>query len=262
MSQEKTCMGRLLRAEKMKYRRSGTDMLWYLLPVLTLAVAFVLSTTYGTVSAYNWWYVGMYPAMTGLLCCLAAGKDGKMEDRAILSLPVPLARLWDAKVLTCILWMVKANILLALAVWITGNLIFPHLGMSQTLQVSLSQAGAAVLVMVVAGSWQVPFCLFLGRRLGMLPALLIQMGLTLTGILAAVTPFWMVDLYAILPRMMCVVIGVLPNNMPARPGNPTFSAELLDPASLAPGLAISLALLVLLWCLSRRWYERKGAARV
>ena len=55
MSQEKTCMGRLLRAEKMKYRRSGTDMLWYLLPVLTLAVAFVLSTTYGTVSAYNWW---------------------------------------------------------------------------------------------------------------------------------------------------------------------------------------------------------------
>ena len=46
MSQEKTCMGRLLRAEKMKYRRSGTDMLWYLLPVLTLAVAFVLSTTY------------------------------------------------------------------------------------------------------------------------------------------------------------------------------------------------------------------------
>ena len=51
MSQEKTCMGRLLRAEKMKYRRSGTDMLWYLLPVLTLAVAFVLSTTYGTVSA-------------------------------------------------------------------------------------------------------------------------------------------------------------------------------------------------------------------
>ena len=27
-------------------------------------------------------------------------------------------------------------------------------------------------------------------------------------------------------------------------------------------LAISLALLVLLWCLSRRWYERKGAARV
>lgn len=77
MSQEKTCMGRLLRAEKMKYHRSGTDMLWYLLPVLTLAVAFVLSTTYGTVSAYNWWYVGMYPAMTGLLCCLAAGKDGK-----------------------------------------------------------------------------------------------------------------------------------------------------------------------------------------
>ena len=62
MSQERTCMGRLLRAEKMKYRRSGTDMLWYLLPVLTLAVAFVLSTTYGTVSAYNWWYVGMYPA--------------------------------------------------------------------------------------------------------------------------------------------------------------------------------------------------------
>lgn len=96
MSQEKTCMGRLLRAEKMKYRRSGTDMLWYLLPVLTLAVAFVLSTTYGTVSAYNWWYVGMYPAMTGLLCCLAAGKDGKMEDRAILSLPVPLARRCDA----------------------------------------------------------------------------------------------------------------------------------------------------------------------
>ena len=72
----------------------------------------------------------------------------------------------------------------------------------------------------------------------------------------------MVDPYAILPRMMCVVIGVLPNNMPARPGNLTFSAELLDPASLAPGLGISLALLVLLWCLSRRWYERKGAARV
>ena len=261
MSQEKTCMGRLLRAEKMKYRRSGTDMLWYLLPVLTLAVAFVLSTTYGTVSAYNWWYVGMYPAMTGLAVLSGGRKRRKNGGQGHPSLLCPWRASGTPKVLTCILWMVKANILLALAVWITGNLIFPHLGMSQTLQVSCPRpggfpchgcgrklAGAALPVPLAAPGYAAgsadPDGTYTYRHSGRCDALLEGGSL------------------CILPRMMCVVIGVLPNNMPARPGQSYFLCGAAGSGQPGSGAGDQLALLVLLWCLSRRWYERKGATRV
>ena len=105
------------------------------------------------------------------------------------------------------------------------------------------------------------FSLGMKQRLGMLPALIINVALATSGVLTAVTSFWMADPYAVLPRLMCAVIGVLPNNMPARPGIPTYSPELLDTSAILPGLTLCLALLVFLWYLSRRWYERKGAVQ-
>ena len=261
MSSEKISLWSLCRAEAMKYRRSGTGKLWLFMPAVTLAVAFWLSRSYGTISGYNWWYVGLYPGMLSLVCCMTAAKDAKLGSRAVLSLPVRPARVWDAKILTCALAAAKANILVGVLAWVLGNILLPAVGIEQTLQVSWTQTLAAVLVMTAAGIWQVPLCLWMGQRLGMLPALIINVALATSGVLTAVTSFWMADPYAVLPRLMCAVIGVLPNNMPARPGIPTSSPELLDTSAILPGLTLCLALLVFLWYLSRRWYERKGAVQ-
>ena len=111
MSSEKISLWSLCRAEAMKYRHSGTGKLWLFMPAVTLAVAFWLSRSYGTISGYNWWYVGLYPGMLSLVCCMTAAKDAKLGSRAVLSLPVRPARVWDAKILTCALAAAKANIL-------------------------------------------------------------------------------------------------------------------------------------------------------
>ena len=61
---------------------------------------------------------------------------------------------------------------------------------------------------------------------------------------------------AIASRLMCSVIGVLPNGLPARPGEMTFSQELLDTSAILPGIAASVIWLAVFWFAGRKLYER------
>ena len=97
------------------------------------------------------------------------------------------------------------------------------------------------------------------RKIGMLPTLAVNMALNTSGCLTAVTGLWMLNPWGILPRIMCPVIGILPNGLTAHPGNTGYIPGITDPASLFIGSFICLALFVILWVATRVWYDRKGA---
>ena len=88
------------------------------------------------------------------------------------------------------------------------------------------------------------------------------MALNLAGVVAAVESFWFLCPYSILPRMMCSVLGILPNGLPAREGSMTFSPELLEGSNVLYGLILTLLWCLLLWAVTRSWYSRKGAQTV
>ena len=69
---------KMYRAENLKYRHSFTGILWFLMQLLTLALAYGISRGNGISSAYNWWYTLMLPGMLTLVVCLIGEKDRKM----------------------------------------------------------------------------------------------------------------------------------------------------------------------------------------
>lgn len=218
---------RLYRAENLKFRHTVTGKLWILMQTLTLLLAYGISRGNGISSAYNWWYTLMLPGMVTLSACMIGEKDRKGKNRAVLSLPSSPGKVWDAKILVGMKTLLLANLL-----------------------------GAAATL------WQIPLCLWMSQKWGFLPALILNMILNGSGPLAAVTPYWILDPWAILPRLMTGIIGILPNGLPAMPGSMTYTPGITDNSVIIPGVMVMIAWLAVLWGLSRFWYERKGAQTV
>ena len=108
----------------------------------------------------------------------------------------------------------------------------------------------------------VPCCLRLNQKWGLLPALIINMIMNTAGTVLAVTSYWMLNPWAVLPRLMTAVVGILPNCMPAVPGSATYFPGITDPSSILPGILVTIVWFGVLWVISRIWYKRKGALTV
>ena len=74
---------------------------------------------------------------------------------------------------------------------------------------------------------------------------------------AATETLWQIP-YAIPARLMCPVLKILPNGLPAEPGSITFTQELLSWNSILPGVVISVFCFLLITEICVRLYERKG----
>ena len=249
----------LYHAEKLKYRHSLSGKLWILFPCLTLLMAYGLAANYGTVDSYNWWYIGILPGFLTLYCCMSQEKEKKIRNQAVLLTAEDLKKAWDAKTLNAVKYVAAANVLLVSCSFLLGNIVMPLLQQEQVIYVSAGQNVLAALVMILASLWQIPLCLWMDRKIGMFPTLAVNMALNTSGCLTAVTGLWMLNPWGILPRIMCPVIGILPNGLTAHPGNTGYIPGITDPASLFIGSFICLALFVILWAATRVWYDRKGA---
>lgn len=253
---------RLYRAENLKFRHTVTGKLWILMQALTLLLAYGISRGNGISSAYNWWYTLMLPGMVTLSACMIVEKDRKGKNRAVLSLPSSPGKVWDAKILVGMKTLLLANLLGAAANLILGLYLIPRFWIPQVLEISPAQIAASGAVMTAATLWQIPLCLWMSQKWGFLPALILNMILNGSGPLAAVTPYWILDPWAILPRLMTGIIGILPNGLPAVPGSMTYTPGITDNSVILPGVLVTIAWLAVLWGLSRFWYERKGAQTV
>lgn len=253
---------RLYRAERIKGRHTAANRLWLLMPVLTLALAYGISQSNGTNSAYNWWYTLMMQGMVTLYCCLAGGLDRERKNRVVLSVPVKLGKIWDAKLLTGIKTVIFSNLLLTLGILALANGLLPLLGLASSMEIGLGQAAWAAGVMMVSTLWQIPFCFWMNQKWGLLPTLIINMVMTAAGVVLAVTPLWLAFPWAVLPRLMVSVVGILPNGLPVSPESITYHPQIGDPGCILPGILVTLIWLAALWAASRIWYGRKGAQTV
>lgn len=188
---------KMYRAENLKYRHSFTGILWFLMQLLTLALAYGISRGNGISSAYNWWYTLMLPGMLTLVVCLIGEKDRKMKNRAVLPLPVRTGSIWDAKILVGIKSLLLANLFGAAANLILGQYLLPRLWIPQVLELTPVQIAAAAAVMTVTALWQIPFCLWMDQKWGMLPTMIVNIILNGSGTFMAVTTLWMMNPWAV-----------------------------------------------------------------
>lgn len=84
-----------LRAEHLKFKRTATNKLLFILAFMTAVFAWLVSGFYGfQFAVFYWWYVFLFPGTIVVLC----GLSQKKEERAgryysVLSMPISLAKL-------------------------------------------------------------------------------------------------------------------------------------------------------------------------
>ena len=137
---------------------------------------------------------------------------------------------------------------------------FGKKNLNEIIKVPIFNKLVAVLLLVITFLWQIPLCLFLGSKIGMFPTILINIiAYMVLGILAATKSIWWMIPYAIPARLMCPILKVLPNGLPAVEGSMTFKPELLSNSVILPGVIITVILFIILTMVTAKWYEGQEA---
>lgn len=245
-------------AECLKCRHTAAGKVVIMMPLVVMMLAAVMTHNYFAVDSYNWWYSMAGAGMAALVCGIVGGKDRKMKNHAIWSLPCDLGSVWDAKILYGVCATGISSLVLTVSTVVVGQILKYGLKMTFFVEPSIGIQLLAWVVMWITFLWQVPLCMFLTQRIGLFPTLLLHMGIY-AGMswFVSLTPYYPLLPGAITSRMMCPVLGVLPNGLLAVEGSMTYSPELMDGSSLWIGMLSALIWFVVLWRLGRKWYERQ-----
>lgn len=178
-----------------------------------------------------------------------------MGNRAVVSIPIDLKKVWIAKVMIGIeMLTVSCGIIficsaLSLLVW-RGQ---------YTYSISLLDAFTAAVVLVLTTAWQIPFCMLLSQKMGIFLLLIINYILSIAGVILAVTKYWILFPSSYASRLMIPIIHVLPNGLFAEEGSATFSEELLSSNSIVLGIVIAMLLFIGLTWISAKLFAGREA---
>ena len=211
-------MGNYIPSELLKQRRAFTKKLIWIAPLLTLFISAFAPVWYQQ-NSYNWWYVLLYPGCLTLLCILAEQRDwARLKYRAVYPLPVDLKKVWYAKIITCIIYIVAANLIFMLGNLLGSGIIW--LVFRIPVRIHIIQALTGTVCIILTSAWNIPLCLWLSQKAGPFAALIGNMALSvMTGLLGADTALWILCPYSWVPRLMVPVLGILPNGEIASPGD-------------------------------------------
>lgn len=216
-------------------------------PVITFILAFVLTpgmTNAYAESVWNWWYTLLLPGMLAVICYLSMACEKKINYYNLMTLSTGKRKLMLGKIIYtgCII-LISNMIVFAGAS--SGGLLL-------TTRVPLDGAVIAVLLLTVTQLWEIPVFLFLSERFGMITELLICLFLTVGGTIMAQTGKWYLLASAIPMRILCPLLHILPNGIPAEEENP-----LLDMGVVAPGICLSVIWFVFATVLFLNWFDKR-----
>lgn len=249
-------------AEKLKYRHTSMNCLTVAMPFSGVFLAAWLLNIFFAVDSYNWWYIGLYPGFIGIMCSIIGGKDKKKKNFTILSLPCRMAGIWDAKIMVGAMMSGIAVGIVVISTIIMGKVLEITMNVQFVASPSVAMQILAGIVMWLTTLWQIPFCLFLTQKVGKFLMLVIHLGIYLVLTVTVSLSSWF-PLFpgAITSRLMCPILGVLPNGLLLQPGQTTYSPELAEMSSLIIGIPAAIIWFVLFWWGSRRWFERKVVSK-
>lgn len=168
-----------LKAEHIKFKRTISNKLLWIAPLMTALFAWIVSGFYGfQYMTFYWWYAFLLPGTIAILCALSHQKEERAgKYYSVLSLPISLQKFELAKAAIIAEKLLIASLFLALFVSIC-NIISPALAVY-----SVSRNMIGSICIVLASVWQIPLCLCLARKAGMLLPIIIN---TLLGIMMPV----------------------------------------------------------------------------
>lgn len=237
----------IVKAEYQKTKNSMSRRLIWAFPLITFAVAFVL--TAGMKNAYaesvwNWWYTLLSPGLIALICYFSMKQEKKTNYYNLMTLSTDKRKLMIGKIFYMSGMILGSDMIIFAGASLGGSLL--------TTNVPFRGAAAAVLVLTVTQLWEIPVFLFLSERFGMISELLLSLFLSVGGTILSQTGKWFLFVFAIPMRTLTPLIHVLPNGIGAADGNP-----LLDMRVVLPGICLSVMWFILITFLFVNWFDRR-----
>lgn len=165
-----------LKAEHLKFKRTISNKLLWITPLMTAFFAWIISGFHGyQYMTFYWWYAFLLPGTLSILCSLSQQKEERAgKYYSVLSLPIDLKKFEFAKAMIIIEKLLIAALFMAAFASISN-------GISPALAVySVEQNMIGSICIVLASVWQIPLCLYLARKAGIMMPVIIN---TLFGIL-------------------------------------------------------------------------------
>lgn len=236
-------------AENLKHRRSFLKKLIVIAPLTAILNAFILMQNYFAVNAYNWWYVILMPASFALITAMIHRKDDrKLKYRAVFPLNISLKKMWLSKVFVALIYIVIAS-----AIHMTGVFVLQYMAGSRLIPYyGFATLFLASFLLVVVNLWQIPFCLFLAKKIGFVASVVgnVIAGILL-GIVFSTTNAWIFCPYSWGMRLMIPVLKILPNGTLAEAAEPMISNT-----SFAVPCIMSIVIFVVLAVFTANWFSK------
>ncbi|MBW9146498.1 lantibiotic immunity ABC transporter MutE/EpiE family permease subunit [Clostridium sp. CM028] len=234
-----------LQAENLKCKRTFIKKIIFLAPMVTFLIA-LSSVIWFQANSFNSWYMMILPGYISIMAVMTNEREEKkLRYRAVFGLPISLKKVWISKVLVNGFYMLLSCMVLSVGI-ILGGYYFP-------VTVPFFRALVAAVLIAVTSLWQIPLCMFLAKKLGMIGAVLINVcGSIMLSSLTAITSTWWICPYSWTARIMCPVLGYLPNGLKVETGSP-----LLNPIAIPIGIILSLILFALLLIVTANWFSKQ-----
>lgn len=240
-------------SENKKTKNTFLNKLVYLVPILTILLSMFLAVDYFQIDSYNWWYITMLPGSLSLECCLLSRIDGKMKNKAVLSLPIDLKKVWFAKILVGI----KNLSISCIIILVCSEIGVVLINLSSMKEIPMTNMIYATILLIITFMWQVPLNIFLENKLGLFGTIILSFGFNIFFGIMAIKSYWYMIPFSYPSRIMCPVLGVLPNGLLAVPESKTFTPELISYSSIPFSIVVSVLLFLLIAYLTSKWFERK-----
>lgn len=239
-------MTNIIKAEFLKQKRTMSSKLIFVFPMITLVMAFVLTS--GMTNAYaesvwNWWYVLLLPGMIAIVSYLSIMREKKNGYYNIKTLPIEKRNLMLGKIAYLGILVLVSNAVLFAGAALGGAFL--------TTSVPVVGAAITVLVLSIVQLWQIPLFLFLSEKFGMVVELIVCLFITVLGTIVAPSGKWFLFLSAVPMRIVTPLLHVLPNGLRAQAGDPLLNASVIF-----PGILIALVWFVVLTYLYLNWFEK------
>ncbi len=247
-----------IKAEELKSRHTVSAKLFWIVPGISVLLGLLFSgkdARYYQTNQFNWWYTTLFPMLLLLSTAFTEQRERKLKNRAMQVLPVDMKKLWAAKVFCSF----KTLFLAAAVIFLAQEGISRIFAGGAAREISTTAAFTAAVLWLVLSAWQIPLWLFVNQKFGFTFGLLVGLVCNAgVGILGATYVWWIVNPFSYICHLMCPVLKILPNGLPAEPGSMTFYPELLDTSAIPIGVGISVVLFIVCFAVTAFWYEKRG----
>lgn len=233
----------MIKAEHLKQKHSFQRVLIWLAPTLTLLLAFVLmGGNYIQPGGYNWWYILILPGSIALTASFVIINDSSKNFHGLFSIVIDKDKIWYSKIMLCTIYLAIECLIFFLEVTIMGYLFKST--------ISIKDSFLASVILFITYSWQIPLIMYLSMKFKIDVAVLISMICNCgIAIICAVKSTWWIP-FAIPSRLMCHVIGVLPNGLLVESESYIFDIKII-----LIGLTVTAILYMVISYISARWFK-------